>query len=227
MLTCAISSSFSFMSSLPLPDSWSGRHPFCGGRVRSRQATAPNPQSVPAAGTESTHHGSPGRWLVRSPHAPCASGESMDFDTLWVVADRARARPRLAPNDVSFVRDVAPDRLDSFPKLELPTSIRHPAGFSISGASVGTSFRSALLIAGQKCAASCKTPTESCRQCPATPAKTAGSLLGAGSPRGWPPSVSPVREGRQRGLPYPELQARRRARWLSPLPQTARKVPLP
>jgi hypothetical protein len=136
MLTCAISSSFSFMSSLPLPDSWSGRHPFCGGRVRSRQATAPNPQSVPAAGTESTHDGSPGRWLVRSPHAPCANGES--FDTLWVVADRARARPRLAPNDVSFVRDVAPDRLDSFPKLELPTSIRHPAGFSISGASVGT-----------------------------------------------------------------------------------------
>jgi hypothetical protein len=79
-----------------------------------------------------------------------ASGESMDFDTLWVVADRARARPRLAPNDVSFVRDVAPDQLDSFPRLALPTSIRHPAGFSISGASVGTFLRSALLIAGQK-----------------------------------------------------------------------------
>jgi hypothetical protein len=34
--------------------------------------------------------------------------------------------------------------------LELPTSIRHLAGFSISGASVGTFLRSALLIAGQK-----------------------------------------------------------------------------
>jgi hypothetical protein len=74
----------------------------------------------------------------------------MDFETLWVVADRARARPRLAPKGVFFVRDVVPDELDSFPRLELPTSIRHPAGFSISGATVGTFLRSALLIAGQK-----------------------------------------------------------------------------
>jgi len=74
----------------------------------------------------------------------------MDLDTLWAVADRARERPRLIPKDVSFIRDVAPDQLESFPRLELPTSIRHPAGFSISGASVGTFLRSALLIAGQK-----------------------------------------------------------------------------
>jgi hypothetical protein len=74
----------------------------------------------------------------------------MDFDTLWVVADRARARPRLAPKDVSFIRHVAPDQLDSFPRLKLPASIRHPAGFSIAGASVGTFVRSALLVAGQK-----------------------------------------------------------------------------
>jgi len=74
----------------------------------------------------------------------------MDFETLWVVADRARARQRLAPKDVAFVRDVVPDQLDSFPRLELPRSMRHPAGFSISGASVGTFLRCALLIAGQK-----------------------------------------------------------------------------
>jgi hypothetical protein len=74
----------------------------------------------------------------------------MDLDTLWVVADRARTTPRLAPKDISFVRDIAPDQLDSFPELKLPASIRHPAGFSISGASVGTFLRSALLIAGQK-----------------------------------------------------------------------------
>jgi hypothetical protein len=74
----------------------------------------------------------------------------MDLDTLWVVADRARTRLRLAPRDISFVRDVAPDQLDAFPQLKLPASIRHPAGFSISGASVGTFLRSALLIAGQK-----------------------------------------------------------------------------
>jgi hypothetical protein len=74
----------------------------------------------------------------------------MDFDTLWAVADRARARPRLAREDVSFIRDVAPDRLGSFPRLKLPASVRHPAGFLISGASVGTFIRSALLIAAQK-----------------------------------------------------------------------------
>src|SRR4051812_42142546 len=65
-----------------------------------------------------------------------ASGESMDLDTLWAVADRARERPRLIPEDVNFIRDVAPDQLESFPRLQLPTRIRHPAGFSISGASV-------------------------------------------------------------------------------------------
>ena len=74
----------------------------------------------------------------------------MNLDTLWAVADRARAKPRLAAQDISFVRDVAPEELDAFPRLKLPASIRHPAGFSISGASVGTFLRSALLVAGQK-----------------------------------------------------------------------------
>ena len=73
-----------------------------------------------------------------------------DLDTLWELADRARGRARLSSSDVKFVRDIAPRQLDSFPRLKLPKSIRHPAGFSISGASVGTFVRSALLIAGQK-----------------------------------------------------------------------------
>jgi len=74
----------------------------------------------------------------------------MNFDALWVVADRARTSPRLSPEDVSFVRDVVPAELEAFPELALPKRIRHPAGFAISGASVGTFLRSALLIAGQK-----------------------------------------------------------------------------
>ena len=74
----------------------------------------------------------------------------MDLDTLWIVADRARTKSGLAPEDILFVRDVTPDQLGSFPQLKLPSSIRHPAGFSMSGASVGTLLRSALLIAGQK-----------------------------------------------------------------------------
>ena len=65
----------------------------------------------------------------------------------WRIEPR---RPRLAPEDVSFVGDVVPGQLDSFPRMKLPTSVRHPAGFAVSGASVGTFVRGALLVAGQK-----------------------------------------------------------------------------
>jgi hypothetical protein len=74
----------------------------------------------------------------------------MDFDTLWAVAERARTRQRLPSEDISFVREVVPTELASFPDVQLPKAIRHPAGFSISGAPVGTFLRSALLIAGQR-----------------------------------------------------------------------------
>ena len=53
-------------------------------------------------------------------------------------------------DDRGFVRDVLPKELASFPDLDLPKSVRHPAGFSVSGAPVGTFLRSALLVAGQK-----------------------------------------------------------------------------
>jgi hypothetical protein len=74
----------------------------------------------------------------------------MNFDRLWEVADRARARRRLSSQDIAFVREVVPTELESFPQVDLPKMIRHPAGFSISGAPVGTFLRSALLIAAQK-----------------------------------------------------------------------------
>jgi len=74
----------------------------------------------------------------------------MDYDRLWTVADRARSGKRLSPEDASFVRDTVPEELESFPRLNLPKSIRHPGGFSVSGAPVGTFLRSALLLAGQK-----------------------------------------------------------------------------
>jgi hypothetical protein len=74
----------------------------------------------------------------------------MDFNTLWQVADRARLQRKLHPADVAFVRDLVPAELVAFPRLNVPRAIRHPAGFSVSGAPVGTFLRSALLIAGQK-----------------------------------------------------------------------------
>jgi hypothetical protein len=77
-------------------------------------------------------------------------GGLMDFDALWAVADRARTRYRLPPEDVSFVRDEVPTDLASFPRVPLPKAFLHPGGFSVSGAPVGTVLRSALLVAGQK-----------------------------------------------------------------------------
>ena len=74
----------------------------------------------------------------------------MDFGTLWAVAERSRERARLAPRDVAVVRNVAPGQFDSLSRMKLPPSVRHPAGFSISGASVRTFVGSALLVAGQK-----------------------------------------------------------------------------
>jgi len=71
-------------------------------------------------------------------------------ERLWVVAERARARGSLSRGDIGFVRDTVPAELDSFPRITLPKTIRHPGGFTVSGAPVGTFLRSALLIAGQK-----------------------------------------------------------------------------
>jgi hypothetical protein len=74
----------------------------------------------------------------------------MDYGRLWAVADRARSGKRLATDDVAFIRDIAPAELESFPRLALPKRFHHPAGFSVSGASVGTFVRAALLLSAQK-----------------------------------------------------------------------------
>jgi hypothetical protein len=74
----------------------------------------------------------------------------MDHTKLFELAERARARQRFTPNDIAFLRDSVPSELRSFPKAKMPKTIRHPGGFSVSGAPVGTFVRSALLLAGQK-----------------------------------------------------------------------------
>lgn len=74
----------------------------------------------------------------------------MTLDQLWELADRARNRMRLSEEDIDFVRNTLPVELAGFPKLDLPKRIRHPAGFSVSGAPVGTFLSSALLLAGQR-----------------------------------------------------------------------------
>jgi hypothetical protein len=74
----------------------------------------------------------------------------MDYERLWSIADLARAGRRLAPEDGVFVREAVPGALEAFPDLDLPERVRHPAGFTVSGAPVGTFLRSGLLLAGQK-----------------------------------------------------------------------------
>ena len=74
----------------------------------------------------------------------------MDFDRLLTVAERARAGQLLSPADASFVRTTVPASLRSLRRAGIPKALRHPAGFSVSGAPVGTFLRSALLLAGQK-----------------------------------------------------------------------------
>ena len=74
----------------------------------------------------------------------------MDFDRLWIVADRARSSKKLEASDAAFVRDTVPRDLADFPRVDVPAKFRHPSGFTVSGAPVGTFFRSALLLAGQK-----------------------------------------------------------------------------
>jgi len=75
--------------------------------------------------------------------------EVVMLEELWNVADAARGRRKLSGDAAAFVTERAPATFGAFPDVDLPKSFRHPAGFTVSGAPVGTFFRSALLLAGQ------------------------------------------------------------------------------
>jgi hypothetical protein len=74
----------------------------------------------------------------------------MDYERLFSVADAARTKGKLSAGDTAFVKTKIPKDLADYPKWKRPTKINHPAGFSVSGAPVGTFIRSALLMAGRK-----------------------------------------------------------------------------
>jgi hypothetical protein len=86
----------------------------------------------------------------RQPPSPAGAAIHAAYDRLWWVAERARGRGPISRDDIGFVRDTIPAALASFPRITPPRAIHHPAGFTVSGAPVGTFLRSALLIAGQK-----------------------------------------------------------------------------
>ena len=74
----------------------------------------------------------------------------MDLNVLFDIADRARARAPLTPQDTRLVRTGVPEAFGDWSRRALPATVRHPAGFTVKGASVGTFVQSALLLAGQR-----------------------------------------------------------------------------
>ncbi len=74
----------------------------------------------------------------------------MDFDRLFQLADRSRGGKRFAVDDADFVSEAVPAALRDFPNYEAPAKIRHPAGFTVEGAPVGTFMKAALLLCGQR-----------------------------------------------------------------------------
>jgi hypothetical protein len=74
----------------------------------------------------------------------------MDYDRLFAIADAARTNRELSAGDGTFVKTKVPKDLADYPRWRRPARIAHPAGFSVSGAPVGTFIRSALLLAGRK-----------------------------------------------------------------------------
>lgn len=74
---------------------------------------------------------------------------TMAFDLLWRISERAKNHQKLTPEEKKFVGDVVPRELAEFPHLVLPTRVRHPAGFTISGRPVRTFLHAALLLSAR------------------------------------------------------------------------------
>jgi hypothetical protein len=74
----------------------------------------------------------------------------MDYDRLWKISDKARYGARLTSEENRFVVETVPGELAEFPKNPFPARVRHPAGFSVSGAPVRTLVRCALVLSAQR-----------------------------------------------------------------------------
>ena len=73
----------------------------------------------------------------------------MDYDRLWAIAEATRDKKRLSQEDRRYVIEDLPRQFSHYPDLRAPGRIRHPAGFSVSGAQARTLLRSALLLAAR------------------------------------------------------------------------------
>lgn len=73
----------------------------------------------------------------------------MDLERALVLGELVKTGKRPAAAELNFAREELPSACSHFPDLELPRSVRHPGGFTVSGAPVGTFARVAMLFAGR------------------------------------------------------------------------------
>lgn len=79
-----------------------------------------------------------------------ASALPMDYERILRIGDLARFRVKLSPDDQEFIRDRVPLEMQALPGASYPRRIRHPAGFTISGAVVRTFVKCALVLSAQR-----------------------------------------------------------------------------
>jgi hypothetical protein len=71
----------------------------------------------------------------------------MNLELLFRISDKVRSRGRLSPEERRFVAVTVPDDFAAFPDVDWPAKLRHPAGFTLSGAVVRTFAKCAIVTA--------------------------------------------------------------------------------
>jgi hypothetical protein len=74
----------------------------------------------------------------------------MDYDLLWQIANRVRFGEKLSTADGNFIRNAVPAALSAYPRLAVPKTTRHAAGFTIGGAPVRTFLSTSLVLSAQR-----------------------------------------------------------------------------
>lgn len=78
------------------------------------------------------------------------SAKAMIFEKILEIGDRARWRARLPADDRLFLREEIPREMAAFPSIIYPPRMRHPGGFTISGAVVRTFVKAALVLGARR-----------------------------------------------------------------------------
>ena len=74
----------------------------------------------------------------------------MDYERLLKIGDQCRFPIRLSSQDKVFICETVPEELHTFPNFKYPSHLKHPGGFTISGAVVRSFIKCALVLAGRR-----------------------------------------------------------------------------